>query len=170
MLCADQAASAIMAPGRPGWQAILALDSVFIRPDKELNRPLMRRAIFTDKQLRHKIDNLLHPLIKDELKRQLLELPSRTDQAIVEVPLLFEAGWQDMFASLVCVYAPAEICLQRVMGRDGVTAAEARDAVAAQLSMVTKVELADHIIDNCGSWTATYLQLLHLQKILSITS
>ncbi len=166
LLSADQAAAAIMMPGRAGWQAIKKLNSAFIGPDDILNRPALRQAIFADPVLRQEIDDLIHPLVKDEIIKELATFSDQANEVIIEVPLLFEAGWQEMFTVLVCVDSPQQVCIERIMERDGVTEEQARQAVFSQLPLASKVKMSDVVIDNGGSWATTYDQLKSLPEML----
>ena len=74
---------------------------------------------------------------------------------LAEIPLLFEAGWQDSVSQIVVVYADEAVRLQRIMERDQVTETEARQAVAAQMPLAEKAELADYTLDNSGDWQET---------------
>jgi dephospho-CoA kinase len=86
---------------------------------------------------------------------------------IVEVPLLFEAGWQEEFDIIVVVSARPEQCLERLMQRDQVSEAEAAAALAAQWPLAEKVARARYVIDNSGDWAATQQLLLGLAKLLT---
>jgi dephospho-CoA kinase len=85
---------------------------------------------------------------------------------LVEVPLLFEAGWQDDFDKVVVVYAAEAVCLARICRRDGVSLDEAGKGLYVQMPIKEKVMAADYVIDNSGNWSDTLIQLLHLGEIL----
>ncbi len=163
----DNAAAAIMAEGRSGWRALRGLDPSFLALGGEIDRAALRQAIFADPALRTKLDALLHPLVLLEIEKQLEAFSPQPSHALVEVPLLFEAGWQDMFSVIICVYAQPKTCRQRLVNRDGVSLQQAQQSLTAQMAISVKAELSDHVVDNSGSWGATYIQLIHLSTILA---
>ena len=86
---------------------------------------------------------------------------------VVEVPLLFEVGWQEDFDLVVVVFADEETCLNRVMSRDGVDRHSARAAFSTQMSLAEKVRMADHVIDNSGDLAVKARQVKKLFVKLS---
>lgn len=174
VLDVDQVCRDILEPDRPGWRALVrAFGNDFFRSDRHLDRKLLRRAIFRDSALRGRIDRLLHPLARKEVAVQITAwertaVGRETGQIlVVEAPLLYEAGWEKDFREVIVVYADDATCRARVAGRDRVTPGEAEAAVAAQLPLAAKARLADHVIDNSGCITETYLQLLHLLNVVA---
>ncbi len=127
----------------------------------EINRTVLRKAIFADDSFRKQVDDILHPLVRNELQY----LCSKTDEdvpCVVEIPLLYEKGWQDDFDCTVVVYASGEICINRVMQRDLVTRSAAMAAIDSQMPLKQKVVLADYVVNNSASFAETIDQLEHL--------
>lgn len=168
-LDADQIARDLFStPGHAldGLRGIIA--GRFFLPNDQLDRRLFREAIFSDDGLRNAVDRYSHPLIWDQLQKKIKSCHgSGVRKIIVEVPLLFEAGWQDYFQKIVVVYAAYDTSIYRLVRRDSVTYAEAKLAYETQLSLPEKVLLADHVIDNSRSWTDTILQVNRLCRVLS---
>jgi dephospho-CoA kinase len=158
----------LLEPGEKGWIALRqVVDGSFFDEGGTLDRPLFRQALFTDATLRLQVNGLLHPLARETLAAYIQERKKVFDGiVIVETPLLFEAGWQDLFDRIVVVYANNTACQRRISERDQVSVQEAKTAMAAQESLQDKVFKADHVIDNSGSWMDTCLQILHLARIL----
>jgi dephospho-CoA kinase len=165
---ADLICRHLLMPNEKGWHALRqALGPEFFSPDKTVDRTRVRQVIFSDGAVRSRINRLLHPLAREEVVARINKIERRGGGPIVvEVPLLFEAAWEDIFDRIVVVYVDCNTCLQRIMRRDAVTLAEAESGLAAQSSLLDKVVQADHVIDNSGHWTDTCLQLLHLSKRL----
>ncbi len=166
---ADGVCRELLQPEAPGWLALRkTFGERFFRPDRQLDRPLLRKALFADAVLRHALDALLHPLARLEIARRVQEAPAEIMplRAVVEVPLLFEAGWEKDFASVVVVYAGPDVCLDRLMARDALSRKEAEEALAAQLPLREKIGRADHVIDNSGPWSETCSQILRLKELV----
>jgi len=161
-LDADAVCRELLRSGAAGWQALRrTIDPAFFRPDGELDRPLFRERLFADGALRLEVDGLLHPLAREAMHRQAgtwlkAGIYSRL---VVEVPLLFEAGWQGDYHQVVVVTAEAEVCIARLMQRDGVSRQAAMQAMAAQMPLAEKARRADRVIDNSGDWDATRRQV-----------
>ena len=165
LLSADRECAALLMPGKSGWQALHAtLGADFFQNDGSLDRPALRQAMFSDPLLRQRIDALLHPMVRAEIFR--IAAAQEQHQALVEVPLLFEAGWEADFNTVIVGYAPAATCLRRIMERDRVDRQGAAQALKAQYDIADKALQADHVIDNSGSHFATELQVCRLAKQL----
>lgn len=143
------------------------ISSKFFLEDGGLDRSALRKAIFEDSNLRWKVNEFSHPLIWERVKKRASKVSSLgAETVIVEVPLLFEAGWDKYFDEIIVVYADPECCLRRLMQRDSLSEEDAFLAISAQKSLVEKALLADHVINNSGEWLDTLLQIKHVGSIL----
>lgn len=172
-LNADTVCRQLLEPGAVGWLAVRqAFGERFFLADQRIDRPLLRKVLFEDHEFRRKLNILLHPLVRNEItgciEKEILLLAQATSQVrfVVEVPLLYEAHWQNDFSQVVVAYADEKACLQRIMLRDRISEAEAEKAIGTQLPLSQKAILADHVIDNSGSWSETCLQIVHLRNLL----
>jgi dephospho-CoA kinase len=163
IICRD-----LLQPQEAGWQALQDLlpDAYFTR-NKELDRQLFRRQLFTDSALRSQVDTVLHPLARREMEQQIASLiagpdTGRNGPILVEIPLLFEAGWQESVDQILVVYADTAVRVQRIMQRDRVNEEQAKKAVAAQQCLREKAASADYVIDNSGPWEQTCSQVQEL--------
>ena len=165
LLDVDHICRQLLVPQAAGWTALRALlPANFSTAAGELNRPKLRQTIFTDSALRQQIDSLLHPLAKQEMLTQAAQ--QTAPLVLAEIPLLFEAGWQDSVSLTVLVYATEAVRLRRIMERDQVTEEQARQAAAAQMPLAEKKRLADYLVDNSCDWDNTCGQLRQLAAIL----
>lgn len=113
-----------------------------------LDRKRLAAEIFRAPAKRKWLEELLHPEI---LKRiYSLITSSKAKIAVVEAPLLFEAGLQDCFLLTVCLAAPGRLLEERALER-GWSRAEYRARARAQLSPERKLALASLALDNSGS-------------------
>ena len=166
---ADHVCRQLLEPHEKGWCAIKNIfGGEYFRPDQTIDRPRLRHEIFHDKEVRNQLNLLLHPLVRDEIAGVIQNMTDShaVNKLIVEVPLLFEAHWQQDFGATIVVYADNAHCLKRLMKRDQLSRSEAEVAIAAQWPLPEKVLLADHVINNNGTWLATCLQILHLARLL----
>ena len=166
----DEICRRLLEPEAEGWRKISRIfGSRYMSGDGTINRPLLRQDLFSDKELRRKINSLIHPLVKKEIMVQMDRITASDSQAmvLVEVPLLYEVGWEDLFDTVIVVYADYETCLRRLMGRDGVGRTTAASEMESQLPLTEKILQADHVIDNTGRLTDTQKQVKHLSVLLA---
>ena len=160
----DQLCRELLEVDMPGWVALKAnLESAFFRTDGSLDRGRLRAAIFDDNNLRKTVDQFLHPLAQDLL---LYKTAGLEGVVLVDVPLLFEARWENKFERTVVVYADQQTCCRRVTSRDNIFAKEAAKAIFAQMAIGEKAMLADHVIDNRYCWLQTRVQVVHLVELI----
>jgi len=154
----------LLVKGRPGWQALRAqFNNRFFEENGNLDRVVFRKAIFADDLLRKTVDDVLHPLAKLSMKEQCRQ--GSGEIHLVEIPLLYEAGWQQDVDRVVLVVADQATRLARIIARDNVSEQESVQAIRAQSPLAQKALVADHVIENNGAWAATCLQVLHLGRL-----
>lgn len=126
-----------------------------ILEDTEISRLKLGRAIFENDNLRKKLESILHPLIKKEIGRffrYVEKSPSSLINgekiAFVSVPLLFEAGFDNIFDKIILVYTDDKIRLERLIKRNNYSLREAENRIKSQISQDEKTSLADFVIYN----------------------
>lgn len=139
----------------------------FFLPDGRINRPVLRKAIFSDRELRVRLDNILHPLVRKELLAHAVVAKTKGIDLVAEIPLLFEKGWQGDFDCSLVVFADAETCMNRIVQRDLVSKDEARESISSQMPLVEKCKLGDRVIDNSGSFDVTLAALRQFVREIS---
>ncbi len=162
----DEICRRLLNRGETGYQKLVETwGDRYLTGNGEVDRVVLRSAVFNDRIVRKLLEDILHPLVRKEL----LEVKTKgglTKAQIAEVPLLFESGWQDDFDYIVCVTADPDLALQRVVDRDSVRPAEVEKITAVQLDPSTKVDLSDYHIDNSGSIEDTEKQVEQLAEAL----
>lgn len=166
---ADRVCRGLLEPGEKGWRIIKKkLGENFFDSRGRIDRVFLRKKIFSEEAFRLKLNSLIHPLAWEEIQGTVARSSGKKQEAriLIEVPLLYEAGWDSFFRKVIMVYADPETCMIRLMARDQLTREEAHDALATQWPAARKAMLADHVIDNSRTWGETCLQLKHLHQIL----
>jgi dephospho-CoA kinase len=148
---ADIVARELVAPGQPALAEIIAaFGPEMLSADGSLDRRRMRESIFADAAARRRLEAILHPRVRDELRRRTLA--SSAPWLVLAIPLLAEAGhayaWLDR---VLVVDVPRAIQLERLMQRDGMTASHAERALAAQATRAQRLALADDVVDNSAA-------------------
>lgn len=157
---ADEAARAVVEPGTPGFdQVVAAFGERFVK-DGRLDRAALAEHVFSDPDALRRLNEITHPLVRQWMAERQQEALARGDERVVlDIPLLFENGLQDAFATILLVYAPPETQLRRLVEGRGFSEADARARIAAQLPMEEKRGRATYLIDNSGSLEATRRQV-----------
>jgi len=158
----DVVAREVVAPGEPGLAAVVAaFGGQVLRPNGELDRPVLRSIVFKDDALRRKLEALLHPLIRARTLAKLGEIEA--PYALVAVPLLVETDFAKLVDRVLVVDCPESTQLERLIKRDAIPRTEALAMVRAQTDRATRLKAAHDIIDNSGTIDATrrQVELLH---------
>ncbi len=152
----DQSCRHLLDTGQAGWQALhTAFAGTFELPDGRINRPLLREKLFQDASFRQEVDALLHPLALARMREEVEVMRKQAALILIEIPLLYEAGWQRHVDAVLVVYARRAVQCCRLMQRDGISRKQARQALAAQMDLGEKASLADYVIDNSTHWALT---------------
>jgi len=153
----DQISRRLMMVGAAGWQQLRQLfPAHFFAENGELRRAELRQAVFFDDERRRQLEGVLHPLIAAEMRR---EMAASADFRLVEIPLLFESGWQRQFDAVITVYIPEAAGIERVMARDRVSAAQVAKILTVQLPAEEKAARADWVIDNRDGIASAFTQV-----------
>ncbi len=123
-------------------------------PDREL----IADRVFCEPEELHWLEALIHPVIRVQWQKALAD---RSQDWLVEVPLLFEKGWEADFDVTVTVTCTPELQQQRLLAR-GWSAAQIAARMAAQLPMAEKAKRADYVLVNEGSIEALEAQVVAL--------
>jgi len=161
----DQCCRNLLDVGQPGWLALTEnFGRSFLLPDQRIDRVALRNRLFSEADFRTRIDRLLHPLAQEIMQEEVAKV--KKPLVLVEIPLLYEAGWQDRVDAVLVVYARRGRQCCRIMKRDGVSRKKAAQAIAAQMDLGVKAKMADYCIDNTGLWSDTRIEVIHLGDTL----
>lgn len=154
----DVLARELVQPGQPALTEILNRFGQNLRgPDGGLDRSALRRRVFADPAERAALEAILHPRIRALSLKRLRALCA--PWALWVVPLLAETGFQRDADRVLVVDAPRALQRARLQARDGLSAEEADQMLAAQASRAQRLTLADDVITNDGPREALYRQL-----------
>lgn len=148
----DDASRDAVAPGSEGLAAVVeAFGHDVLAPDGSLDRPRLGRLVFADDTLRRRLMRVTFPFIgKLILERFAQAERSGAPMLVYESALLVENGQVESWRPVVVVLTTPELQVERLRARNGLSEAEARDRIRAQLPLAEKRALADFAIDNSG--------------------
>lgn len=153
LIDADAISRACTAPGGSAITAIAAaFGSPMIRPDGAMDRDHMRSLAYTDPSARKRLEDILHPLIGEEIARQTQKaLELGTSCLVFDIPLLAESGhWRRKLDRVLVIDCPEETQIRRVMARSGLSESETRAILAIQATRPKRLACADYVISNAG--------------------
>ena len=150
---ADAISRQLTAPGGLAIRTIAAhFGNHFITAEGALNRDLMRQLAFTDAAARQKLENIIHPLIREETLRQT-ERASAAGRAclVFDVPLLVESGrWRQQVDQVLVVDCRETTQVERVMARNSFTREAVQQIMDGQATRARRLAAADICIYNDG--------------------
>jgi dephospho-CoA kinase len=116
-----------------------------IGPGGAADRAALARRVFRDAAARKKLESILHPLVRKELHRRI----ARANGVLVlDIPLLFEVGWERLVDEVAVIWAPRQVRLRRLAGR--MTRGDALRRMRAQIPLDEKRRRAHSVVDNSG--------------------
>ena len=155
---ADEIARKVVEPGTAALSKIQErFGSEILINEKSLNRALLREKIFKDNSHRNWLENLLHPLIEEEITNLIAVAVSR--YVILESPLLFETNQHKLVNRTLVVDVSPEVQLERAISRDGGSETTIKAIMDSQISREDRISLADDIINNEQNLQSVKIQL-----------
>jgi dephospho-CoA kinase len=157
---ADRLARDVVEPGQPTLEEIAAaFGEDILLPDGRLDRGRLGRIIFADPVARARLNAITHPRIRERMDAEITARRSRPGVLIVDIPLLYENDRTRAVETVIVVWVDPKTQLRRLQERDGLSVAEARQRIAAQMPLDEKRARADVVIDNSGSRENTRRQV-----------
>jgi dephospho-CoA kinase len=165
---ADEASHAVYEPGTPGFAAVVREFGDDYVHDGRIDRKRLGELVFRDADARRRLNAIVHPLVRDWMAARTVEAAGKGAEVVVQdVPLLFENRLGDIFSSVVLVYVPEHVQIERLVHGRGFTPERAREVIAAQMPIEDKRRLAQHVIDNSGTLEKTREQVAKLWSNLA---
>ncbi len=145
---------------------------IFDRRGKLITNRLAQLA-FKDELSTQKLNQIVHPRMVGYLVEEMEQarFSKRYPIVAVDAALVYEISIEQMFDTIIVVYAPMELRFKRVKQRDGMKRSEFLARVDKQIPLEEKRQWADFVIDNSGSleelekqsW-AVFEKLLNMQR------
>jgi dephospho-CoA kinase len=173
----DALAHSLTAPQGAAIPAILQeFGPRFISTDGRMDRAQMRDLVFADKSAKVRLENILHPMIREQ-SRVALEA-ARSEYVVVDVPLLAETAhlpdsWAQKASRVLVVDCPVETQIERTIARalekrnETLSRQSVESIIALQATRQARLAIADDIIDNSGlpQMLAGEIEALHLRYL-----
>ncbi len=148
-LNADNIARDLIEAGNPAHEAVIEqFGSEIVDERGQIKRNKLAEKVFSDSDKLKRLEEIVHPLVKEKIE-EIIDRGAH-DFYVVDAPLLFEAGFDDLCQTVVVITAPAEQVKRRLAKR-GVGADEIKRRRRHQMPREEKIARGELIIDNSGS-------------------
>jgi len=159
VLGADRIVHALLAEGGAAFKKIKK-----VYPETEghngISRKKLAALVFEDPQKLKWLEDMLHPLVFKACRSFVrAEAGKKAKAVVLEIPLLFETGFDESCDIVVCASAPARIQKERVMSRPHMTAKKFRAVLAKQMPDAEKRLRADFVIRTDKDFADTRAQI-----------
>jgi len=145
----DQLAREVIERGSPGYEEVVTAFGDSILSEGQIDRSKLAAVVFNERDLRKKLESIIHPLVREAAEKLARKLPSGAI-LINQIPLLVESDGAKRFDYVVTVSADEEIRRERLRLR-GLKDYEITQRMAAQVSDSEREKIANYIIRNDGS-------------------
>jgi dephospho-CoA kinase len=160
---ADLIAREVVEPGTLGLSAIIDKFGQSVLDDSgHLNRATLRTLVFNDIAVKDWLNQLLHPLIREQMLVQTEN--AKSVYCLLSVPLLVENKLYEQVDRVVIVDVDEQVQLQRTVLRDKTNEQQIRAIMAAQATRQQRLAVADDVIDNNGQTEDLVKQVTQLHK------
>jgi dephospho-CoA kinase len=158
---ADLLARDAVAPGSAGFEAVKArFGPAILTAAGALDRRKLGELVFADTQARRDLEALIHPAVVAAIDRWFTSLDAAAHAfAVADIPLLFETGREHQYDVVVVTACDPQTQILRLIARDRIGEAEARQRIGAQLPIDEKVRRADYVIRTDGMVAQTNAQV-----------
>lgn len=158
-----------IASGKSEIEKIIAQNFPVFDADKiahkflgNVDRRALGEKVFSDPVARKKLEEYIHPKVKDEILKIFSE--SQDKCVFVSIPLLFETGFDKLFDKIIFVQCDDKLRLERLMKRNNFTKEQALKRMNAQMPQDDKINKSDFVIHNNSTKEELAAQVNELLK------
>ena len=160
---ADALVHQLQAPGGRLYNILVEhFGNQVVLKNGQLNRPLLASLIFSNPEEQEWSKETQGQVILEELAALKNQLAQTESIFFMDIPLLFEQGYESWFDEVWLIYLDRETQIERLMNRDKLSIEAAESRLSSQWSLDKKKKLATHIIDNSGSLDQLLSQIISL--------
>ena len=140
-------------PGTIGFEEVVTeFGQEIVGSDGQIDRKKLGPIVFSDSSKMDRLNEIMHPLIRDLIEERLVTLESNQNKvAVVEAAILIEAGWKSLFDEIWVVISDPEEVINRLGVRNGLSREDALKRIDSQMSNNERIEHGDVVVENTGS-------------------
>jgi len=158
---ADEQSHVLMEPEKKAWEKIVDhFGKSILNKDNTINRKKLGKRVFSNKKERQFLNSVIHPLVNQLRIETIQKLKKKKshDIFISEAALTIEAGFVDYFDKIIVAFCEKKIQIKRLMKRDGISEAAAKNKIGSQMKLTEKKKYADYLINTSGDINSTVEQ------------
>jgi dephospho-CoA kinase len=149
----DRFAREALEPGGSGFDAVAGRFPTVIGDDGAIDRKALASVVFADDAARADLEGIVHPAVRARVLSELEARKDSDDVVVIDVPLFVETGGRNRYpvTGVLVVDAPEEVARERLIRDRAMTADQANERIAAQVSRTERIAVADFVIYNVGT-------------------
>jgi dephospho-CoA kinase len=162
---ADALGHRAIAMDAPGYQAVVdTFGKWILAPDEQIDRAKLARVVFSDPEALAQLESIVHPLVRQAVDILIRRAPQKV--IVIEAIKLLEGPLRQACDTIWVTYAQKDIQIGRLTQKRGMGSAIAHQRVNAQPVQIDKVNAANTVINNEGSFENTWEQVTKAWKDL----
>jgi dephospho-CoA kinase len=158
---ADKEAHKLITPKTPAWEKIISrYGRGILTNNNHIDRRKLGKLVFSHKEELNFLNRLIHPLVLKDLIETIKQTQQKNRYKIFisEAAIVIESGFAKYFEKIIVVHCDADVQIQRLMNRDGITRQEALDRINSQITNTERMKYADYSLDTSGTLQETIEQ------------
>lgn len=160
---ADEVVHDLQKKGGALYQVLVGwLGTEILQADGELDRKKLAALLFGSNERLAKSADLQNPIIRKELEKRRDRALQDNELVFLDIPLLYEQGYEDWCDQVWLIYVDRETQIQRLMARNQLTKEEAQLRISRQMPLEEKRNLADLVLKNTGDLETLKSQIKRL--------
>ena len=151
---ADKVGHEAYAPGSGCHAAVVAtFGEDIVGESGEIDRKKLGAKVFGDPAQRKRLEGIVWPWMRETMEERLKQLRGQegVEAVVLEAAVLIEAGWQPLVDRIWVVTVYPDVARDRIVARNGLSAEQAEQRIAAQLTDEDRARWADKMIENSGT-------------------
>ncbi len=163
----DAIARKIVQPYEPAYEKIVShFSPLILDKEKNIDRKKLRQIIFENNDEKKWLESLLHPLIRQEIKKQCEHV--KTAYVIIDIPLLNDPKDFPYLDRILVIDCPEKLQLERITQRDNISQIEAKRMIHAQISRQQRNAFADdYMLNDTKDFNALKVAIQKLHECYS---
>ena len=165
----DECVHQALEPTGAGFEKVaLSFPESWDKKKHLIKRDVLAQIIFNDDVQRRKLENILHPIVKQNQKI-FIQKQKRlgTKFVVLDIPLLFETGAEDRVDYTIVASAPYHIQRRRVLGRPNISEENFLRILETQMPDAQKRMRADFVVSTGMGMAYSFKQLRQILQELS---
>ena len=160
---ADMAAKNALQKNSKGYDLFInKFGNKYLDSNKNINRELLRKNIFSNQMNKNTVENIIHPIVQNEILDFIAN--KKSPYCIVMVPLIFETNSSKYYDRILLIDCDVEMQISRSSARDNQSVKNIEQIISKQASREQRLSIADDVISNSSSLKDLHNNVLRIHK------